>query len=87
MAVAERVSAERGESLGDTVSLAFAGNGSKHKCTIVQKTKQILLFMKKLKNSLILFVAFELDFKIGNIFVLPAIPQQRFFDRLVSKFD
>lgn len=88
MAVAERVSAERGEPLGETVSPVFLEmDKSTNACNSTENMGANIIIHEENKRFINYFFALEWDFKIWNIFVLAAIPQQRFFDRLASKFD
>jgi len=88
MAVSERVSAERGEPLGETVSPAFLEmNQNSDTCNCKENLDAHIIIHEENIRFINYSFAFEWDFKIGNIFVLAAIQQQRFYDRLASKFD
>jgi len=88
MAVSERVSAERGEPLGETVSSAFLQmDQNSDTCNFKENLDAHIIIHEENIGFINYSFSFEWDFKIGNIFVLAAIPQQRFFDRWASKFD
>lgn len=88
MAVAERVSAERGEPLGETVSPVFLEMDKRtNACNSTKNMGANISIHEENKRFINYFFALEWDFKIWNIFVLAAIPQQRFFDRLALKFN